>query len=169
MFARRPLSADRLDELASLSDVIAQYLRRKRAEEALREAHDELERRVRERTAELATALVIDDDPAVGDLITRFLNREGYAVTTAGSGVEGIRLARQCRPVAITLDILLPDLDGWDTLRALKSAPDLADIPVIVLTFLDEKGKGFAMGAVDYLVKPIDPERLIAVLGEYKR
>jgi signal transduction histidine kinase/CheY-like chemotaxis protein len=108
--------------------------------------------------------LVIDDDPTVRELMERFLVREGFLVVTAGNGVEGLRRAREVRPAAITLDVLMPDLDGWTVLAALKGDPELADIPVIFVTILDEKTKGYSLGATDYLVKPVDRERLAQVL-----
>jgi CheY-like chemotaxis protein len=108
--------------------------------------------------------LVIDDDPTVRDLMERFLVREGFPVVTAANGVDGLRLAREVRPAAITLDVLMPDLDGWTVLAALKGDPELADIPVIFVTILDEKTKGYSLGATDYLIKPVDRERLAHVL-----
>jgi signal transduction histidine kinase/DNA-binding response OmpR family regulator len=114
------------------------------------------------------TILAIDDDPAVGELLTRFLAREGYALTVAASGTEGLRLAREVRPRAIILDVLMPGMDGWATLTALKADPELARIPVVLLTIVDDKGMGLALGASDYLTKPIDAECLTAVLKKYE-
>jgi signal transduction histidine kinase/CheY-like chemotaxis protein len=108
--------------------------------------------------------LVIDDDPTVRELMERFLVKEGFPVVTAANGVEGLRKARELRPAAITLDVLMPDLDGWTVLAALKGDPALADIPVIFVTILDERTKGYSLGATDYLVKPIDRERLVRAL-----
>jgi signal transduction histidine kinase/CheY-like chemotaxis protein len=110
------------------------------------------------------TVLVIDDDRTVRELMERFLVREGFPVVTAANGVDGLRRARELRPAAITLDVLMPDLDGWTVLAALKGDPELADIPVIFVTILDEKTKGYSLGATDYLVKPVDRERLAQVL-----
>jgi CheY-like chemotaxis protein len=110
--------------------------------------------------------LVIDDDPAIRGLLTRFLGPEGFAVVSAASGKEGLRIARAVRPCAITLNVLMPADDGWNTLAALKADPALAAIPVILLTFVDETGKGFALGSTDYLVKPIDLDRLAALLSK---
>src|SRR5207245_11462484 len=81
-----------------------------------------------------------------------------------GSGVEGITAARQHRPRAILLDILLPDMDGWEVLRQLKADPDLRQIPVVVVTVVDERKLGFALGAADYLLKPIDKDALLRAL-----
>jgi hypothetical protein len=111
--------------------------------------------------------LVIDDEQTVRDLMRRFLAREGFDVVTAKDGEEGLALARRLRPALITLDVLMPGLDGWSVLQALKAAPDLAEIPVVMLTIVDEKNKGYALGASDYVTKPIDRERLRALLGRF--
>jgi CheY-like chemotaxis protein len=108
--------------------------------------------------------LVVDDDPTVRSLTERFLTREGFSVVTADGGREGLRLARELHPLAMTLDVVMPDLDGWTVLAALKGDPELADIAVILLTILDEKNRGYALGAADYMVKPVDRERLGTVL-----
>ncbi|MBI4247602.1 MAG: response regulator [Candidatus Rokubacteria bacterium] len=110
------------------------------------------------------TVLVIDDDPTVRQLMERFLVKEGFSVALARGGVEGLRLAREVRPAAITLDVLMPDLDGWTVLAALKGDPELADIPVIFSTIVDEKNKGYSLGAADYLIKPVDRDRLTGIL-----
>jgi CheY-like chemotaxis protein len=115
------------------------------------------------------TALVIDDDPVVRDLMKNFLGREGYRVVAACSGEEGLRLAKEVRPQAITLDVIMPGLDGWRVLSALKSDPELADTPVILLTIMDDKSMGYALGASEYLTKPIERDRLLAVLKKYRR
>ncbi len=116
-----------------------------------------------------ATALVIDDDPVVRDLMTNFLGKEGYRVVAASSGEEGLRLARELHPNAITLDVIMPGLNGWSVLSALKSDPDLAETPVILLTITDNKSMGYALGASEYLTKPIERDRLLAVLKKYRR
>ena len=108
--------------------------------------------------------LVVDDDPTVRALTERFLVREGFSVVTANGGVEGLRLARELRPAAITLDVIMPDLDGWSVLSVLKSDPALSDIPVILMTIVDERGQGFSLGATEFLVKPVDRNRLIGAL-----
>jgi PAS domain S-box-containing protein len=113
------------------------------------------------------TVLVVDDDPTVHDLLSQLLTREGYAVALAATGVEGLNLARKLRPAAVILDIKLPDLDGWTVLAALKGDPELADIPVIVLTIVDDRARGYALGAAEYLVKPIDRKRLRAMVEKY--
>ncbi len=110
--------------------------------------------------------LVVDDDPTVRDMTERFLTREGFSVVTADGGQEGLRLTRELHPAAITLDVMMPDLDGWTVLAAIKGDPTLADIPVILMTILDEKNRGYSLGAADYMVKPVDRERLGLVLRE---
>ncbi len=114
------------------------------------------------------TILVIDDDPTVHDLLQRFLSREGFRVESAVSGEEGLRLARELQPDAITLDVMMPSLDGWAVLSQLKADAELADIPVIMLTMVDSRNIGYALGASDYLTKPIDRARLSAILKKYK-
>jgi CheY-like chemotaxis protein len=116
-----------------------------------------------------ATVLVIDDDRATRDLMERLLTREGMRVVTATGGAEGLRLAEQLRPAAITLDVLMPSLDGWAVLSALKATPGLADIPVILLTITDDRNLGYSLGAADYLSKPLDRDKLLAVLARHCR
>jgi signal transduction histidine kinase/CheY-like chemotaxis protein len=108
--------------------------------------------------------LAIDDDPSVLDLVRRFLGKEGFEVRTATSGREGLALARELRPAVITLDVMMPGLDGWAVLSALKADPALAQIPVIMVTITDDKEMGFALGAVDYLTKPVDWTHLADVV-----
>jgi CheY-like chemotaxis protein len=117
----------------------------------------------------LPTILVVDDDPAVRDLLRRSLGKDGFQVVAAANGEEGLRLAREVRPDAITLDVMMPGMDGWTALSALKADPELAEIPVVMLTIVDERSVGYALGAADYLTKPIDRDRLLAVLRRYRR
>ena len=112
--------------------------------------------------------LVIDDDPTVHDLMQRFLSREGFRVVSALSGEEGLVLAKELYPDAITLDVMMPSMDGWAVLSKLKADPELADIPVIMQTIVDNKNMGYALGASDYLTKPIDRARLSAILKKYQ-
>ncbi len=112
--------------------------------------------------------LVIDDDATVHDLLTRFLAKEGYQVISALNAEEGLRLAREQKPDVITLDVLMPGTDGWAALRALKADAELSDIPVIMLTIVDEKNLGFALGASEYLSKPVDSDQLISILEKYR-
>jgi CheY-like chemotaxis protein len=113
------------------------------------------------------TVLVIDDDAIVRDLMAPYLEKQGFAVITAADGVEGIARAREHHPAAITLDIMMPGLDGWMVLAALKNDPDLADIPVVLVTIVDEKQRGYALGVVEHFVKPVDRERLAAILRQF--
>ena len=113
--------------------------------------------------------LVIDDDPLTRDLLQRFLRTEGFRVIGAPGGAEGLRLARALQPDVITLDVMMPDLDGWAVLSQLKADPEVAAIPVIMLTIVDDRNQGYTLGAADYLTKPIDRGRLLAVLHKYRR
>ncbi len=119
-------------------------------------------------TESAGSILVIDDDQAVRELMERFLIKEGFRVECAAGGDEGIRIAKEKRPDAITLDVIMPGMDGWAVLAALKADPELADIPVIMLTMIDDRNIGFALGADDYLTKPVDRERLFGVLKKYR-
>jgi signal transduction histidine kinase/DNA-binding response OmpR family regulator len=120
-------------------------------------------------TGSAGTVLVIDDELPVRDLMRRFLNKEGFRVLAVGGGEDGLRIAREQRPDAITLDVMMPRMDGWTVLSALMADPDLRDIPVIMLTIVDDKHTGYALGASDYLSKPIDRARLLSVLARYRR
>ena len=113
------------------------------------------------------TLLVIDDDPEARDIVERFLRKDGFEVVTAGSGEEGLRLAYKLKPAAITLDVLMPDMDGWSVLRALQVDPVLRDIPVVMLSVVDDKSKGYALGATNYLTKPVDRDLLHHTLARY--
>jgi CheY-like chemotaxis protein/nitrogen-specific signal transduction histidine kinase len=115
------------------------------------------------------TVLVVDDDPVARDLLQRALGKAGFKVECATDGEEALQLARRLRPEAITLDVMMPGVDGWATLAALKADPDLADIPVIMLTIVDDKNKGYALGAADYMTKPFDRDQLAATLAKYRR
>jgi signal transduction histidine kinase/DNA-binding response OmpR family regulator len=112
--------------------------------------------------------LVIDDDRTSRDLIIRHLTREGFATVVAEGGKEGIRLAREQKPDIITLDIMMPEMDGWAVLAALKAEPQLRDIPVIMHTILDQKEMAFALGVSDYLMKPVSREQLASILDRYR-
>ncbi len=108
--------------------------------------------------------LVVDDDPMVQQLLKAQLEEDGMEVriVTDGAGVLGT--ARKERPDVIVLDIRLPKLDGWSVLEALKSDPGLRDVPVVILSIEEERARGFSLGAFDYLVKPVEPDRLAAVI-----
>ncbi len=116
----------------------------------------------------LDTILVIDDDPSVRDLMSRFLTKLNFHVVAAANGEEGLRLAKQIRPLLITLDVVMPECDGWAVLNKLKSDSRLAEIPVIMVTVVDNEAMGLDLGASNYLVKPVDRDRL-AVLVEKHR
>ena len=113
------------------------------------------------------TVLVIDDDPEARDIVERLLRKDDFVVVTASSGEEGLRLAHSLEPAVITLDVMMPDMDGWSVLRALKADPVLRDIPVVLLTMLDDEVKGYSLGATDYLVKPVDRDQLRGVVSRY--
>ena len=108
--------------------------------------------------------LVVDDEATARDLVERYLQRSGFAVVTARGGQEGLRLVRELRPAAVTLDIMMPDLDGWTVLAAIKGDPALASIPVVLISIVDQKNRGYALGAADYLVKPVDRAKLVETL-----
>ncbi len=112
--------------------------------------------------------LVIDDDPTALDLMRRYLVKEGFRPETAANGAIGLRLARSLHPVAITLDVMMPGMDGWAVLQQLKADPQTQDIPVIMLTMVDDQNMGFALGATEYMTKPIDRARLANLIGRYK-
>ncbi len=111
--------------------------------------------------------LVVDDDPAQRDLLSRFLEREGFAVRTASDGRAGIELARALHPRAILLDVMMPQMDGWSVLGALKADPELATIPVVMVTFVNEPGLGEALGAADTVLKPVEWDRLKGVMERF--
>jgi adenylate cyclase len=112
--------------------------------------------------------LVIDDDATARELIADHLKAEGFSVVPAAGGVEGLKRAKELRPTAITLDIMMPDLDGWSVLAALRQDPELAEIPVIMITIVDEHRRGIALGAAGYLTKPIDRERLHRLVTRFR-
>ena len=112
--------------------------------------------------------LVVDDDATARELIAEHLKAEGLPVVTAASGLEGLKLAKHLRPIAITLDVMMPDLDGWSVLAALRQDTELADIPVIMVTILDEQRRAASLGAAGYLTKPIDRDRLRRIMGRFR-
>ena len=115
------------------------------------------------------TVLIVDDDPAARDLLTTNLKAAGYRLLHAASGEEALKLARTARPDAITLDVVMPKMDGWAVLSALKADVELSDIPVVMVTVLAERGLGLSLGAVDVLTKPVDRGDLMAVLHRLLR
>jgi signal transduction histidine kinase/CheY-like chemotaxis protein len=112
--------------------------------------------------------LVIDDDETARDLIADYLAQAGFNVITAADGREGLRRAKEYYPIAITLDVIMPDIDGWTVLAALRGDPELADIPTIMTTIVDEQRHGMTLGAVGYLTKPIDREKLVDLIAKYR-
>ncbi len=112
--------------------------------------------------------LVVDDDPAARNLVSRVLTREGFLVETASGGAEGLARARELRPAVITLDVMMPGLDGWGVLSQLKCDPATAGIPVVMTTIVEDRNLGFALGAAEYFTKPIDWDRFATVMGRYR-
>ncbi len=115
------------------------------------------------------TVLIIDDDPSTSELMRCFLVREGFRAEVAENGKEGLRMARELRPDAITLDVIMPEMDGWAVLSTLKSDPELSDIPVIMVTMMDDNQMGYTLGASDFLTKPIDSNRFISLIRKYQK
>jgi CheY-like chemotaxis protein len=111
--------------------------------------------------------LIVDDDAATRQLIAEYLRKQGFAPIHASGGLEALAAARRERPAAITLDVLMPGMDGWAVLNALKAEPGLADIPVVMVSFLDDQRMGYALGAAEYLTKPINSGQLAAVLKRF--
>src|SRR6516165_8461358 len=112
--------------------------------------------------------LVIDDDATARDLIADYLRQAGFTVITAAGGREGLKRAKEYHPIAITLDVIMPDIDGWTVLAALRGDPELADIPTVMATIVDERRHGMTLGAVGYLTKPIDREKLVDLISKYR-
>ena len=111
--------------------------------------------------------MVVDDDPNARDLLAATVRREGYRVIEATDGETALALAREWRPDAVTLDVLMPRMDGWAVLTALKSDLELAEIPVIIVTVLADRGIAVSLGAAEFLTKPVDRTRLAATLRQY--
>jgi signal transduction histidine kinase/DNA-binding response OmpR family regulator len=113
--------------------------------------------------------LVIDDDEDSRDLLRRALEGDGHVVVTASSGEEGLESARHVQPVLITLDVMMPGLDGWAVLKALKSDPDLRHIPVMMVTIEGQRDLGHSLGAVEHLTKPVDRDKLLQLVSHYAK
>jgi CheY-like chemotaxis protein len=111
--------------------------------------------------------LVVDDDPNALDLLGRTLQEAGVKVVTASDGPEALNLARTLNPAAITLDVLMPGMDGWEVLRELKADPATQDIPVIMVTMTDDRALGYALGATEFLTKPVQRTQLVQLLERY--
>ncbi|MEN8214839.1 MAG: response regulator [Pseudomonadota bacterium] len=123
---------------------------------------------VRESPQESAVVLVIDDDEVVREMLEVYLSKVGYQVAVACSGEEGLKLAKKLRPDAITLDVMMPGMDGWEVLSKLKAEPELAHIPVIMLTMTEAQEIGYSLGAAEYITKPVSKTQLINVLRKYR-
>jgi CheY-like chemotaxis protein len=115
------------------------------------------------------TVLIIDDEEPAHELLERELASAGFYILHAAGGREGLKLAKQARPDVITLDIIMPDLDGWSVLKALKADPELCDIPVVLVTIMGDRDLGFALGAADYITKPLDRDLLMRAVGRHIR
>ncbi len=111
--------------------------------------------------------LIIDDDPQARELIQRTLQADGYSVALAASGEEGLELARQLQPSLVTLDIMMPGMDGWTTLRQFKADPALEHIPVVMISIVGDKEMGYTLGALQSLTKPVDREQLLQLVQQY--
>jgi len=108
--------------------------------------------------------LSIDDDPNMGGILESLLKQRGYEIETASNGVEGMEKVMEMKPDLITLDITMPEMDGWLVLKKLKSIDVVKDIPVIIVSVFDERQLGCDLGAFDYLVKPFDIEDILSIL-----
>lgn len=124
---------------------------------------------VREKRSQVSTVLAIDDDASVRDLMERFLSRQGFYTYTAADAFEGLELARQIMPDVITLDVMMPEKDGWWVLTQLKSDPNLCDIPVIMLTMVEDRELGYALGASDFINKPVSSQKLAETISRHVR
>lgn len=110
------------------------------------------------------TILVVEDNPQAAKLLSLYLGQAGYDVMVAQNGARALELAELCHPLAITLDLLLPDIDGWEVLAGLKASPLTRDIPVVIVSVLDRQSLGFQLGASEYLVKPVERNELLHAL-----
>lgn len=111
--------------------------------------------------------LVVDDELPARELLTSYLTPAGYGTIMASSGDEALEKARGFQPSAITLDVLMPGKSGWDTLRQLKNDPLTYSIPIIIVSVTDEEKMGFALGAAEYLIKPVSKQALLAAIAKY--
>src|SRR5438094_796611 len=111
--------------------------------------------------------LVVEDDPAAAELLTRQLLEAGYRTELARTGTEALEKARSLKPAAITLDIILPEIDGWEVITRLKSDEATSGIPIVVVSVVDNPELGMSLGAIDYFVKPVDGRDLVQRLNQY--
>ena len=121
-----------------------------------------------EQREERQTVLVIDDDAAQRDLMVRFLERQNFNVRTASNGPSGLEIARVVKPRAITLDVMMPHIDGWAVLTELKADPELSKIPVVMVTFTNDKGLSATLGAADHVDKPVHWDKLRKVMDRFR-
>ena len=112
------------------------------------------------------TVLCIDDEKDVSELLNQYLSDEGYSVICADNGTEGVKIAKELHPDMITLDIMMPNVNGWEVISKLKQDPDTADIPVIVISILDDKNRAYRLGVKDYLLKPIEQDALVSSINK---
>src|SRR6516225_9545329 len=122
---------------------------------------------VPEGAEQAALVMIVDDDPNARDLLAATVRREGYRVIEATDGQAAVTLARRWHPDVVTLDVLMPRMDGWAVLTALKSDPELAEIPVIIVTVLADRGIAVSLGAAEFLTKPVDRARLAATIRQH--
>jgi CheY-like chemotaxis protein len=115
-------------------------------------------------TARTRTILVVDDNPDLAYLFSRFLRGHDYHVLEAATGETALRIAREARPDAITLDVLMPSQDGWDILRDLASDPSTRQIPIILCSVLPERSLALSLGVAEFLNKPVTQEALLSAL-----
>ena len=114
------------------------------------------------------TVLIIDDDPGTRDLVARYLQREGFVMRQASDGKTGLAMAKALHPRVVLLDVMMPHMDGWSVLSAIRADPDLAATPVIIVSFVHEEGLAASLGANDYLSKPIQWDEMRTVLARYR-
>jgi CheY-like chemotaxis protein len=131
--------------------------------------NQQIKAKERERRKKISRVLLIDDDATARDLFQRFLEKHGFDVDIAIDGIQGLNMARSSPPDLITLDVMLPGKDGWTVLQELKQDPRLRDIPVIMISMINEESMGYALGAADYLTKPIDWEHMAGVIRKWVR
>lgn len=111
-----------------------------------------------------STILVVDDDPSAVEIVQTYLEARGYRVATASDGREALAKLEEVRPALVLLDVMMPGMDGWRVLQALKGDPRTARIPVVVCSIVDNRPLGYRLGASDYLIKPVGPEELTRAL-----
>ncbi|MDF2724471.1 MAG: response regulator [Paenibacillus sp.] len=114
-----------------------------------------------------ANILLIDDEASNRGLMERYIAKTGWSLAYAENGAEGLKLVKTCLPDVVCLDILMPGIDGWSVLAALKGDPETAHIPVIVWSMTTDRQRGYALGATEFLTKPAERDRLLEVIGKY--